>query len=278
MKTNNKNTNNKNNEFKTKKALGQCFLSDQGVIKRIVELSKADKETTVVEIGPGAGAMTLPLTKVSKKVICYEIDKDVIPILEEKLLGQNNYEIINQDILKVNPDYVCSLEGKVISVSNLPYYITSPIIEIFLKKMTNVNKALFMVQKEVADRICASVGTKDYNAFSITVQYYANTKKILSVPRTCFKPSPNVDSAVIEIEKYVRDFKANNDKLFELVVQAAFKERRKMLCNNLSNMFNISKDEVCGILDDLEIRTDARAESLTIDNFIALTNELEKIL
>jgi len=275
--SNNKNSKSKS-EFKTKKHFGQCFLNDDNIVNKIVELANLNKNTVVLEIGPGAGAMTEPLVKKSKKVIAYEIDKDVIPVLENRLKKYDNYEIINEDILKVDPSYINSIEDEVVSVSNLPYYITSPIIELYLKRLVNVKKALFMVQKEVADRLCANVGTKDYNAFSITVQYYAETNKVLYVPRSCFKPSPNVDSAVIEIKKIDRNKKAKDDKLFIKVVEAAFKERRKMLVNNLSSEFKVSKETIQNILDDLEIRTDTRAESLSIDEFIDLTNKIGEIL
>ena len=189
----------------------------------------------------------------------------------------SNIEIINEDILKSDLKYINSFEN-IITVSNIPYYITSPLIELFIKKLTALKSATFMVQKEVGDRICAKVGTKDYNAFSIMVQYFAITTKIVNVPRTCFTPEPNVDSIVIKIERFERSFRPKNEELFERIVYASFKERRKMLVNNLSNEFKLSKEEIKNILEGLNIDSQIRAELLSIDDFINLTNTLEKYI
>ena len=266
---------NKNN-FKVKKQYGQNFLSDHSIVTKIAELSNLNKDTVVIEIGPGLGSLTKELLDRSKKVIAFEIDKDIVPLLKENLSNYSNLEIVNEDILRTDISKILSIKEECVSVSNLPYYITSPIIDLFLNKMKNVKKAVYMIQKEVGDRICAHVGSKDYNSFSILVQYYAKAKKILNVPRTCFVPAPNVDSVVIELEKYDRAFKPNNEELFIKVVESSFKERRKMLVNNLSSSLNISKDDLRKILNDLEIKEDIRGEALTIDDFIRLTNELEK--
>ena len=267
---------NKNN-FRVKKQYGQNFLSDHSIVEKIAELSNITKDMVVVEIGPGLGSLTKELLDRSKKVIAFEIDTEIIPILKDNLKEYSNLEVVNEDILKTNVDKILEIKEECISVSNLPYYITSPIIDLFLNKMKNVKKGVYMVQKEVAERICASKGTKDYNAFSILVQYYAKCKKILNVPRTCFTPAPNVDSAVIELVKYDREYKPNNEELFVKVVESSFKERRKMLVNNLSSSLNISKDSIRNILIDLGINEDVRGEALSIDEFIDLTNEIERI-
>lgn len=264
--------------FKAKKYLGQNFLTDSFIISKIAELSNINKDTVVIEIGPGTGALTEMLLPLSKKVIAYEIDSEVIPLLKENTKAYDNLEIVVEDILKADLSKIENIKEEVVSIANLPYYITSPIIDLFLNKMTNVKRALFMVQKEVADRLSASVNTKDYNSFSILVQYYAHCKKVLNVPRTCFVPEPNVDSVVIELEKYERDKKPKNEELFVKVVQASFKERRKMLVNNLSVQFKLSKDLLKNLLNELDIKEDARGEILSIDDYINLTDKLEEIL
>ena len=264
--------------FKIKKYYGQNFLTDHFIVSKIAELSNANKETIVLEIGPGTGALTEELLKVSKKVIAYEIDGEVVPILKENTKEYDNLEVIVEDILKTDLSKINNLDENIICVANLPYYITSPIIDLFLKKMVNVNKAIFMVQKEVGDRISASINTKDYNSFSILVQYFAKCKKILNVPRSCFTPEPNVDSVVIELEKFERKIKPKNEEFFVKVVEASFKERRKMLVNNLSSTFKLPKEELKDILKELEIKEDARGEILSIDDYIKLSDKLEELL
>lgn len=263
--------------FKIKKYYGQNFLTDHFITSKIAEISFANKDTTVLEIGPGTGALTEELLKVSKRVIAYEIDKEVVPILKENTKEYDNLEVIVEDILKADLSKINNLDENIICIANLPYYITSPIIDLFLKKMTNVKKAIFMMQKEVGDRISANINTKDYNSFSILVQYFARCKKILNVPRTCFTPEPNVDSVVIELEKYDRYFKPKNEEFFIKVVESSFKERRKMLVNNLSNAFKLSKDTLRNILNELEINEDARGETLSIDDYIKLSDKLEEL-
>ena len=264
-------------DYKAKKYFGQNFLSDNTVLKRIASFANLDKETTVIEIGPGLGSLTKELLKDSKKVIAYEIDKDIIPKLENNLKDFDNLEIIEKDILKADLSYICSLDGKVILVSNLPYNITSPVISLFLEKLNNVDKAIFMVQKEVQERLCAKVSTKDYNAFTILVNYYATVKKLLDVNRTCFKPVPNVDSAVIELDKRETKIKSKNEIFFEKIVEVCFKERRKTLLNNLCVFLKTSKEETIVLLEKLDIDPLKRAETLSIDDFILLSNKLEAV-
>ena len=267
----------KQNNFKVKKYFGQNFLSDSFVVSKIFSSANLNKDTIVVEIGPGKGALTKELVKRAKKVIAYEVDKEVIPILLDGVSAKDNLEVINEDILKADLSYLNDIEEELITISNLPYYITSPIIDLFLKKLTKIDRAIFMVQKEVADRLNAKVNTKDYNAFTILVQYEADVKKLFDVKRTSFKPEPNVDSAVIEINKIKRSFRANDDKFFERVVKSSFSERRKTLVNNLSRDFKLIKDYLASVLEELDLRVDVRAESLTIDDFIRLTNKLEEL-
>ncbi|MCR5741019.1 MAG: 16S rRNA (adenine(1518)-N(6)/adenine(1519)-N(6))-dimethyltransferase RsmA [Gammaproteobacteria bacterium] len=258
---------------KAKKALGQCFLSDENIARKIVELSKPSKDNVVVEVGPGLGAITKYLVNSYKRVIAYEIDEDVVEPLHKNTNNAQNLDLIMEDILKANLDYLDKIEEEIVSVSNLPYYITSPIIAKFIDGAKSIKRMYFMVQKEMADRLSAPVSTKDYNAFSIYVQYKANVKTVLNVKRTCFTPSPNVDSAVIEISRIDREFKPNNEEKFRKIVETSFKERRKTLVNNLSNLY--TKEKILNVLNKLELNPSIRAENLSIDEFIELSNELE---
>jgi len=268
--------NNKGN-FETKKSLGQCFLTDPFIIDRIISETAATKENTVFEIGPGAGAITKGLLKTASKVVAFEIDKDVIPVLKENCIGLGDLEIIETDILKADLTIIEKYQNPIL-VSNLPYYITSPIISLFFEKMPTVNRAVFMMQKEVGDRITAPVNTKDYNAFSIIVQYLAESKKLINVSRKSFNPSPNVDSVVIELKKRERSLKASDYSFFKKIVYDSFKERRKTLVNNLSQSLNISKDILKEILLDMELNESIRSEALTIDEFVELSERLKEII
>ncbi len=259
-------------DFKAKKYFGQNFLTDQNISKSIAEASKTSKDTVVIEVGPGMGSLTIPLLERSKKVIAFEIDKEVIPILKENTKAFSNLEINECDILKADLSFLDDIKEEVISVSNLPYYITSPIISKFLNDTTKIDRMYFMVQKEVAERLAAKVSTKDYNAFSILTQYEADIKVVLNVKRTCFHPQPNVDSAVVEIKRREKDNKPKDEKFFKSLVLTAFKERRKTLINNLSSMK--SKDELKVILSELDIPVDVRSENLTIDDFIRLSDRM----
>lgn len=266
------NSGNKSNfpDFHPKRSLGQCFLTNTAIARKIAEFSGADKATTVIEVGPGTGAITGPLLEVSGHVIAYEIDRDVIPILIKNTGSNPNLEIKEMDILKADLSFIDTIKENVIAVSNLPYYITSPIIDIFLTKTPKIKRMVFMVQKEMADRITAKVGTKDYNAFSVEVQYAADVSLLLKVPRTSFNPEPNVDSAVISLEKKERKNKPNNESFFYTIVETSFRERRKTILNNLS--FGIPKDEVRNCLEETGIDPSRRAETLTIDEFINISN------
>ena len=257
-------------DFKAKKYFGQNFLTDQNISKSIAEVSKTSKDTVVIEVGPGMGSLTIPLLERSKKVIAFEIDKEVIPILKENTKSFSNLEINEIDILKA--DFLDEIKEEVISVSNLPYYITSPIISKFLNETTKIDRMYFMVQKEVAERLAAKVSTKDYNAFSILTQYEADIKVVLNVKRTGFHHQPNVDSAVVEIKRRDKDNKPKDEEFFKKLVLTAFKERRKTLINNLSSMK--SKDELKVILSELDIPVDVRSENLTIDDFIRLSDRM----
>ncbi len=267
----------KDNNFNIKKKFGQNFLTDQNVLTNIVDVSLVDKDINVIEIGPGLGALTEHLCKKAKKVLCYEIDKDLIPILEQNLKAFDNYKVINQDILEVdiNQDIIDYFDSSPIYlVANLPYYITTPIILGLLEKTTLIRRYVMMMQDEVANRICARSDIKDYNALSIAIQYRASAKKELNVSRNVFIPKPNVDSAVISLNLYNElPYKANNEEHFFKLIRASFAQRRKTLVNNLL-LLGIDREVITMMFNELKININSRGESLTVKNFVDMSNYL----
>lgn len=269
----NKNNNSKNNNFKTKKALGQCFLTDERICAKIADLADIKENDVVLEVGPGLGAITKYLIKKAKKVYAFEIDNEAIPILEKNTNFSDILTIYNEDILKTDLSFLDNIEEEVILVSNLPYYITSPIISLFLYNVKKVKRMVLMVQKEVGDRLSAKVSTKDYNSFTIIVNYFSKVTKLLNVSRGSFTPSPNVDSVVIEIDKIERDIKPLDEDLFIKIVNQSFKERRKTILNNLQSLY--TKEKTTLILEKAMIDPSRRAETLSIDEFINLSNVIK---
>ena len=251
------------NNFKFKKKYGQNFITDNNLIKNIVKKSNIDKETIVIEIGPGAGALTTLLAQSAKKVICYEIDKSLEPILSETLKEYDNVEVIYEDFL--NADIKTYKNCCVIS--NLPYYITTPI----LMKLThlNINKIVIMVQKEVGDRFKAKPGTKEYNSLSVYLNYYYNIKKLIDVSRNVFVPKPNVDSIVIEFTQ--KEKEKVNEKIFFKLVRDSFTQKRKTIKNNLKG-YDLKKVE--SVLKKYGYDLSVRAEKLEIKVFIDIANSL----
>ena len=267
------------NDFKIKKKFGQNFLTDQNILSEIINAADLNENVAVIEIGPGLGSLTERLVSKAGFVLCYEIDKEVIPLLKNNLIGYNNYDVVNKDILDVdiNEDinkYKNNLEN-VVLVANLPYYITTPIILGLLSKTTLIKKYIMMMQLEVADRICGKPKTKDYNALSIAVGYRAKATKCFNVPRTVFVPEPNVDSAVISLDLYdIPPYKANNEELFFKLIREAFNQRRKTLINNLSNSY--SKELINKMLLNFNIKPNVRSEELGIDDFVNFSNYLNE--
>lgn len=260
---------------KAKKRYGQNFLKDQKILKSIIDCADLSNDIAVIEIGPGLGALTELLCQKAGKVLAYEIDNSLIPLLEERLSGYDNYHIINQDILKADleNDIVNYFKGfsKIYVVANLPYYITTPIIMGLLSSNVPILKYVVMMQLEVADRICGKPQTKDYNALSVMVAYKAIAKKVLFVPRTAFVPAPNVDSAVVLLTAYdVPPFKALNDDVFNRLLRVAFTQRRKTIYNNL--ILEYDKEFVSKMLEDLNYKKELRAEALTLTDFIAMSD------
>lgn len=263
------------NKLYAKKKFGQNFLTDQNILSNIVSASECNKDSLVIEIGPGLGALTELLCESAGFVLAYEIDKDLIPVLNKNLNQFDNYEIINKDILEVDINSDIEKYKKdyknIILVANLPYYITTPIILGLLSKTNLIKRYVMMMQVEVADRICGKPKTKDYNALSIAIGYRALASKCFNVSRKVFIPEPNVDSAVIKLDLYDNPpYKAKDEGLFFTLIREAFSQRRKTLINNLSN--NYAKELILKMLDEFNIKSNVRSEELTIANFVDFSN------
>lgn len=261
--------------FKLTKSLGQNFLTDKNIIDKIIEGSLIGPEDMVIEIGPGIGVITAEAAKAAKKVVAVEIDKTLLPVLEETLADYPNTKVINNDILKTDINEIIRAEGgkNVKIIGNLPYYITTPIIMKILEDGVEADSITCMMQKEVADRIKAKPGTKDYGALSVAVQYYCETVNICNVPKEVFVPKPQVDSAVLrlDIRKEAVVKIRDKDKFFK-VVKAGFGMRRKTLKNSLMGVNGITKDIVRESLDAAGIDPMRRAETLTLGEFAELSD------
>ena len=270
---------NKHN-FKFSKSLGQNFLIDDNVIDRILEGARLSETDRIIEVGPGIGTLTREMGKVAENVVAIEIDKTLIPILKETLADLDNVEVVNEDILKVDVQGLINEKlngGPVKLVANLPYYITTPIVMKFLEEDIPVTDIVVMVQKEVADRMNAKPSTKDYGALSVAVQYYCDTEIVAKAPRHMFVPQPNVDSIVIGL--HVRDEKKyvdDNEDIFFKTVKASFGQRRKTLLNSLGGLGFLSKDQIREALQAANIDEKRRGETLSIDEFANLSNEINK--
>ena len=267
--------------FKFSKSLGQNFLIDTNVIDRILEGARVKEGDYVIEVGPGIGTLTKEMGRSAEKVVAIEIDKTLIPILEETLEDFPNIEVINQDILKVNVQELVKEKlngGPVKLVANLPYYITTPIVMKFLEEDIPVTDIVVMVQKEVADRMNAKPNTKDYGALSVAVQYYCDTEIVAKAPRHMFMPQPNVDSTVIGlhvIEEQI--YHVDNEDIFFKTVKASFGQRRKTLLNSLGGLGFLSKDQIKEALKEANIDEKRRGETLSIEEFASLSNAVNRI-
>ena len=267
--------------FNFQKKFGQNFLIDTHVLERIIEESKITKEDCVLEIGPGIGTMTQYLAENAREVIAVEIDKALIPILENTLADYNNVTVINDDILKIDINKIVQEKnhGEAIKVvANLPYYITTPIIMGLFESHVPLKSITIMVQKEVADRMQVGPGTKDYGALSLAVQYYAKPKIVANVPPNCFMPRPNVGSAVIRLDRYAKQpvNVANENYMFRLI-RASFNQRRKTLVNGLLNAgnLNVTKETIIKALEQMNLSLTIRGEALTLEQFAQLSNLLD---
>lgn len=266
--------------FNFSKSLGQNFLINPTVCPRMAESCNLSEQGGVLEIGPGIGVLTCELAKRASKVVAVELDKRLLPILEETLADFKNINIINSDILKLdlNKFIAEQFDNKEVCVcANLPYYITSPVIMALLEaKIKNIRSIVVMVQKEAAQRICASPGTRNSGAISIAVNYYAKPELLFDVPRGSFIPAPNVDSAVIRLNvRETPPAHINDTELFFKVVKAAFGKRRKTLVNSLSSGLPIVKNKLIDSITETSITVNARAEELTLKQFAELSNKIK---
>ena len=270
--------------FSFKKSLGQNFLIDTHVLDKIIRAAEIGKDDCVLEIGPGIGTMTQYLACAAKKVIAVEIDRALIPILEDTLDGYDNVKIINEDVLKVDIGKLAEKEngGNPLKVvANLPYYITTPIIMGLFENHVPLKSITVMVQKEVADRMQTGPGSKDYGALSLAVQYYAKPYIVANVPPNCFMPRPNVGSAVIRLTLHENPpVKVLDEKLMFDCIRASFNQRRKTLINGLNNSpdIHISKELIVEAVENLQKGASIRGEALTLEEFAKLSNYITESL
>lgn len=266
--------------FSFSKALGQNFLIDPEVCPAMAQTLGADENTGVLEIGPGIGVLTKELCLVAGKVAAVELDKRLLPVLEETLAEFENLHVINGDITKLDLKRLFDEEfggcRHIKVCANLPYYITSPIIMLLLESGLDIDDIVVMVQKEAGERLCAQVGTREAGAVTVAVNYYADTEEIFDVPRKSFMPSPKVDSVVIKLSlRKEKKYSVKDEKKFFSLVKCAFSQRRKTALNSISATMGISKTRLLGVFDLLKIDINARAENLTMQNFIDIADSLQ---
>lgn len=268
--------------FSFKKSLGQNFLIDPNILRNITKYAELTEEHGAIEIGPGIGALTENLARVSKKVVAYEIDQRLFPILDDTLAPYDNVKIIHNDVLKADVGQMIEEEfagmNDIMVVANLPYYVTTPIIMKILEEHLPIRGLVVMLQKEVAERISAKPGTKEYGSLSIAIQYYTKAEVVMIVPKTVFMPQPNVDSAVIRLLKREEPaVKVKDESFFFTITRLSFAQRRKTLLNNLTNGLSNGKEKKELILRALEragIDPTRRGETLSLDEFARLSDEL----
>jgi 16S rRNA (adenine1518-N6/adenine1519-N6)-dimethyltransferase len=271
--------------FKFKKSLGQNFLIDTNILHHIVQAANVTEEKAVIEVGPGIGALTEQIAKRAGRVLAFEIDQRLLPILEDTLSPYPHVKVLHQDILQANVaelvhEHLADYK-KISVVANLPYYVTTPILFHLLESGISFEHIVVMIQKEVAERISAKPGTKEYGSLSIAVQYYAHSKVEKIIPKTVFIPQPNVDSAVLKLT--LRDKPAvevEDEAFFFQVIRACFAQRRKTLLNNLQNNLvpKERKEELLELLDGIGIDPSRRGETLSMEEFGLLSNHLLSLL
>lgn len=264
--------------FTFSKSLGQNFLINPSVCPRMAELSGADEGVGVIEIGPGIGVLTNELCKLADKVVAIELDKRLLPVLEETLGEYDNLKVVNADVLetdlhKLIEDEFSGME--VVVCANLPYYITSPVIMKLLEDKLPISAITVMVQKEAAQRICAEVGSRQSGAVTVSVNYYAKPEMLFLVSAGSFMPAPKVDSAVIRLNVLDEPpVKVNDEKKFFSVIKAAFSQRRKVISNSLSSGLSLDKSKTAEVLEKSGVSLNARAEKLSLQNFADIANNL----
>ena len=269
----------KRHGFTFSKALGQNFLINPSVCPRMAELSGAGEGVGVIEVGPGIGVLTNELCKLADKVVAIELDKRLLPVLDETLAEYGNVKVINADVLELDLNKLIADEFpgmEVVICANLPYYITSPVIMKLLEDRLPITAITVMVQKEAAQRICAPVGSRESGAVTVSVNYYAEPSLQFHVSAGSFMPAPKVDSAVIRLDIRDNPPVEVDEKMFFSVVKAAFSLRRKVISNSLSSGLKMSKDEINGILERAQVPANARAEKLSLEDFAKIANEVSK--
>ena len=264
--------------FSFSKALGQNFLVNPSVCPRMAELGGAKKGVGVIEVGPGRGVLTYELARRADKVIAVELDKRLLPVLDETLSEFDNVKVINDDILKIDLRRLIEEEFKgldVVVCANLPYYITSPVIMKLLEDRLQIRSITVMVQKEAADRLCAELGTRQTGAVTVAVNYYAKAEMLFKVSSGSFMPPPKVDSAVIKLTLHDKPtVNVENEEMLFKVIKAAFAQRRKTLLNTLSSGLGISKSELSPMLENAGVSPTSRAEQLSLSDFAAVCNSI----
>lgn len=264
--------------FTFSKALGQNFLINPSVCPRMAELSGADENTGVIEVGPGIGVLTNELCKVAKKVVAIELDERLPEILAKTLADHDNVKVISGDVMKIDLHKLIEDEFQgmdVVVCANLPYYITSPVIMKLLEEKLPIKALTVMVQKEAADRLCAQMGTRECGAVTAAVRYYSEPKLLFKVSAGSFMPAPKVDSAVIRMDVDKKPaLEIKDEKLFFRVVRGAFSQRRKTVANSLSSMLSVDKQTVNSAIVKAGVNPQARPEAMTLEEFAALSNAL----
>ena len=269
--------------FNFKKSLGQNFLIDVNIIHNIIDASDIDELTGIIEVGPGMGSLTEQLAKSAKKVMAFEIDQRLIPVLKDTMGPYDNVTVINEDILKADiahyvTEHLADCE-KIMVVANLPYYITTPILLNLMQQKLPIDGYVVMMQKEVGERLNAQVGTKAYGSLSIVAQYYTETSKVLTVPKSVFLPPPNVDSIVVKLMKRPTPIvDIDDENKFFKMTKAAFSQRRKTINNNYQSLFvngKVNKEKILEWLEAAGIDPRRRGETLSIKEFANLYNELQ---
>lgn len=269
-------------DLKVKKSLGQNFLIDPNILRKIVGQAKLTKNSAAIEIGPGIGALTEHLAREAGKVLAFEIDQRLLPVLDDTLSPYDNISIVHADILKTDVQTAIDSElagyDDIVVVANLPYYVTTPIILKLLLEKLPIRGMVVMLQKEVAERITAKPGTKAYGSLSIAIQYYTQAEMALTVPKSVFLPQPNVDSAVIRMTKReVPEVQVINEDFFFSVTRGSFVQRRKTILNNLQVAMPLGKEKkelILKALEEAEIDPTRRGETLTIKEFGLLADKL----
>lgn len=267
-------------DFKFNKSFGQNFIFDTNLLKAIASDADINKTTDVLEIGTGAATLTKVLAEMAAKVVSYEVDKNLMPVIEENLIGVENVQVKFGDILEQSmPSIEQNFNGEYKMVANLPYYITTPIIFKFLEESKNLKTMVIMVQKEVAERLCSKAGSENYGAITASINLWGNAKITRIVKRNMFVPAPNVDSAIVRIDYEPNKYDILDVNLTKQVIKSAFNMRRKTLANNLKNSFKLTGEQVTFVLNKSGLNDKIRGEALSTEQFVTVSNimyELKK--